>query len=102
MVSFTGSANIGARVGELCGKHLKKVQLELGGKNAIIVLDDAELDIAASNCAWGAFLHQGQICMATGLILAHESVIEGLTERLVGKASHLPVGDPSSFHDFPG
>lgn len=96
MVSFTGSAKAGSRVGELCGKHLKKVQLELGGKNAIIVLDDADLDIAASNCAWGAFLHQGQICMATGLIIAHESIVEGLTQRLVGKASHLPVGDPSS------
>ncbi len=96
MVSFTGSAKAGSRVGELCGKHLKKVQLELGGKNAIVVLDDADLDTAASNCAWGAFLHQGQICMATGLIIAHESVVEGLTERLVGKATHLPVGDPSS------
>ncbi len=96
MVSFTGSAKAGSRVGELCGKHLKKVQLELGGKNAIVVLEDADLDIAASNCAWGTFLHQGQICMATGLIIAHESVVEGITERLVGKATHLPVGDPSS------
>ena len=96
MVSFTGSAKGGSKVGELCGKHLKKVQLELGGKNALIVLDDADLDIAASNSAWGAFLHQGQICMATGLILAHESVVDGLTERLVAKATHLPCGDPSS------
>jgi benzaldehyde dehydrogenase (NAD) len=96
MVSFTGSANAGSKVGELCGKHLKKVQLELGGKNALVVLDDANLDIAASNCAWGAFLHQGQICMATGLILAQDSIVDGLTERLVGKASHLPAGDPSS------
>ncbi|MGX5805468.1 aldehyde dehydrogenase family protein [Bradyrhizobium sp. Arg314] len=71
MVSFTGSARGGPKVGELCGKHLKKVQLELGGKNARIVLDDADLDIAAPNAARGAFLHQGQICMATGLILAH-------------------------------
>ena len=96
MVTFTGSASIGKRVGELCGKHLKKVQLELGGKNALVILEDADLDVAASNCAWGTFLHQGQICMATGLILAHESIIEGLTERLAGKATHLPVGDPSS------
>ena len=96
MVSFTGSAKGGSKVGELCGKHLKKVQLELGGKNALVVLDDADLDIAASNSAWGAFLHQGQICMATGLILAHENIVDGLTERLVGKATHLPCGDPSS------
>jgi benzaldehyde dehydrogenase (NAD) len=96
MVSFTGSAHGGSKVGELCGKHLKKVQLELGGKNALIVLDDADLDIAASNAAWGAFLHQGQICMATGLILAHETIAAALTERLATKAGHLPAGDPSS------
>ena len=96
MVTFTGSAKAGTRVGELCGKHLKKVQLELGGKNALVLLDDADLDIAASNAAWGTFLHQGQICMSTGLILAQEGIVEGLTERLVGKATHLPVGDPSA------
>ena len=96
MVTFTGSSKAGTRVGELCGKHLKKVQLELGGKNALVLLDDADLDIAASNAAWGTFLHQGQICMSTGLILAQEGIVEGLTERLVGKATHLPVGDPSA------
>ncbi|MFW8584592.1 aldehyde dehydrogenase family protein [Rhizobium beringeri] len=72
MISFTGSARAGSKVAEIAGKHFKKIQLELGGKNSLIVLDDADLDIAASNSAWGAFLHQGQICMATGLILADE------------------------------
>jgi benzaldehyde dehydrogenase (NAD) len=96
MISFTGSAKGGSKVGELAGRHLKKVQLELGGKNALVVLDDADLDIAASNAAWGAFLHQGQICMATGLILAHDSIAAALTERLVAKAAHLPAGDPST------
>ena len=96
MISFTGSARGGSRVAEIAGKHFKKVQLELGGKNSLIVLDDADLDIAASNSAWGAFLHQGQICMATGLILAHETIVDALTEKLVAKASRLPAGDPSS------
>ena len=96
MVSFTGSSRGGSRVGELCGKHLKKVQLELGGKNALVILEDADLDVAASNAAWGAFMHQGQICMATGLILADEKIAEGLAERLATKAAHLPVGDPST------
>jgi len=96
MVSFTGSARGGAKVGEVCGRHLKRVQLELGGKNALIILDDADLDIAASNAAWGAFLHQGQICMATGLILVDEKIEQGITERLVAKAQHLPAGDPST------
>lgn len=96
MVSFTGSARGGAKVGEVCGRHLKRVQLELGGKNALVILDDADLDIAASNAAWGAFLHQGQICMATGLILVDEKIEAGFTDRLVAKAQHLPAGDPST------
>lgn len=96
MISFTGSSRGGSKVGELCGKHLKKVQLELGGKNALIIMDDADLDIAASNAAWGAFMHQGQICMATGLVLADEKIADALAERLATKASHLPVGDPST------
>ncbi|WP_196258066.1 benzaldehyde dehydrogenase [Pelagibacterium limicola] len=96
MVSFTGSARGGQRVGELCGKHLKKVQLELGGKNALVVLEDADLDVAASNAAWGAFLHQGQICMATGLVFAHNSIVDALAEKIAVKAQHLPVGDPAS------
>ncbi|CDZ64804.1 Hypothetical protein NGAL_HAMBI2605_64840 [Neorhizobium galegae bv. orientalis] len=98
MVSFTGSVRGGSRVGELFGKHLKKVQLELGGKNALIILDDADLDVAASNAAWGAFMHQGQICMATGLVLADEKIATGLGERLATKAGHLQVGDPSGHH----
>ncbi|NTF33075.1 benzaldehyde dehydrogenase [Rhizobium skierniewicense] len=96
MISFTGSARGGSKVAEIAGKHFKKVQLELGGKNSLIILDDADLDIAASNSAWGAFLHQGQICMATGLILADETIVEALTEKLVAKASDMPAGDPSS------
>ncbi|MES1254451.1 MAG: benzaldehyde dehydrogenase [Acidobacteriota bacterium] len=96
MVSFTGSTAAGRRVGELASKHLKKVTLELGGKNSTIVLDDADLDIAASNVAWGAYLHQGQICMATGTVLVHRSVARDLVERLVQKAKNLPVGDPNA------
>jgi benzaldehyde dehydrogenase (NAD) len=99
MVSFTGSPGVGRRVGELAGRHLKKVSLELGGTNALIVLDDlgdAELDLAAGNAAWGAYMHQGQICMASNRILVHAAVAEGLKERLVAKASHLPVGDPAT------
>jgi benzaldehyde dehydrogenase (NAD) len=96
MISFTGSTAAGKRVGELASRHLKRVTLELGGKNATIVLDDADLDVAASSAAWGAYLHQGQICMATGTVLAQRSIARDLTERLVAKAKHLPVGDPSA------
>jgi benzaldehyde dehydrogenase (NAD) len=99
MVSFTGSPGVGRRVGELAGRHLKKVSLELGGSNALIVLDDlddADLDLAAGNAAWGAYAHQGQICMASNRILVHSAVAEGLKDRLVAKANHLPVGDPAA------
>jgi benzaldehyde dehydrogenase (NAD) len=96
MISFTGSTAAGRRVGELCGKNLKKVALELGGKNSLIILEDADLDRAASNVAWGAYLHQGQICMATGRVLVHEKIAAELTKRLVTKANHLPAGDPAT------
>lgn len=96
MISFTGSAGVGRRIGELAGRHLKKLSLELGGSNALIVLDDADVDLAAGNIAWGAWLHQGQICMASNRVLVHESIAEAVTERLVAKATHLPVGDGAS------
>ncbi|HSI57428.1 MAG TPA: benzaldehyde dehydrogenase [Ideonella sp.] len=100
MISFTGSAGVGRRIGELAGRHLKKVSLELGGSNSLIVLDDmcseADLDLAASNVAWGAWLHQGQICMASNRVLVHEAIAEAITARLVAKALHLPVGDGAS------
>ncbi|MDG3442768.1 benzaldehyde dehydrogenase [Nitrospirillum amazonense] len=94
MITFTGSTGAGRAVGELAGRHLKKVQLELGGKNALVILDDADIDLAARNAAWGAWLHQGQICMSTGRILVHHSLHDALVERLVAKARALPVGDP--------
>jgi benzaldehyde dehydrogenase (NAD) len=98
MISFTGSTQAGRRVGELASKHLKKVTLELGGKNSIIVFDDADLDVAASNVAWGSFLHQGQICMTTGRVLVQETIAEEFIKRLAEKADHLPVGDPATGH----
>lgn len=96
MIAFTGSTAAGRRIGEIAGRHLKKVALELGGNNAVIVLDDADLDRAASAIAFGAYMHQGQICMATGRVLVQRSVADALTKRLAEKARHLPVGDPVS------
>ncbi len=96
MIAFTGSPGVGRRIGELAGRHLKKVSLELGGANNLIVLEDADLDAAASAVAFGAWFHQGQICMASNRVLVQESVLDGLKQRLVGKATHLPVGDGAS------
>ena len=95
LVSFTGSTRSGRRVGEIAGRALKRVQLELGGNNAFIVLDDADVDIASSNGAWASYLHQGQICMSAGRHLIHESVAAAYIERLTHRASQLPVGDPN-------
>jgi len=96
MIAFTGSTAAGRKVGETCGRHLKKVALELGGKSSLIILEDADLDLAASNIAWGAYMHQGQICMASGRILVHESIARVLTQKVVEKAKHLPVGNPAT------
>jgi benzaldehyde dehydrogenase (NAD) len=96
VISFTGSTAAGRKVGALAGEHLKRVHLELGGNSALIVLDDADLDKAASAGAWGSFLHQGQICMTTGRHIVHERVYDDYVSRLAEKAGHLPVGDPAS------
>jgi benzaldehyde dehydrogenase (NAD) len=95
VISFTGSTAAGRRVGELAARHLKRAHLELGGNSALIVLDDADLDAAASAGAWGSFLHQGQICMTTGRHLVHEAIYDDYVSALAAKAAHLPVGDPA-------
>ncbi|MFC0505515.1 benzaldehyde dehydrogenase [Micromonospora costi] len=95
VVSFTGSTAAGRKVGEAAARHLKRAHLELGGNSALIVLDDADLDLAVSAGAWGSFLHQGQICMTTGRHLVHESIADRYVAALAEKADHLPVGDPA-------
>jgi benzaldehyde dehydrogenase (NAD) len=93
MIQFTGSTPTGRAIGKLAGEHLKKVSLELGGKNSLIILDDADLDLAAKNAAWGAYLHQGQICMTSGRILVSEKIVKPFTEKLAEKARHLGAAD---------
>ena len=95
-ISFTGSTAVGRRVGELAARHLKRAHLELGGNSALIVLDDADVAAAASAGAWGSFLHQGQICMTTGRHLVADKVYDEYVAALAEKASHLPVGDPTT------
>jgi benzaldehyde dehydrogenase (NAD) len=95
VISFTGSTAAGRKVGELAGRLLKRAHLELGGNSALIVLDDADLDLAVSAAAFGSFMHQGQVCMTTGRHLVHESLAGDFVERLAAKADGLPVGDPA-------
>jgi benzaldehyde dehydrogenase (NAD) len=94
MIQFTGSTNAGRAVGETASRHLKKVSLELGGKNSIVILDDADLDLAVRNVAWGVYLHQGQICMSAGRILVHEAIADQFIAALSEKAASLKVGNP--------
>jgi acyl-CoA reductase-like NAD-dependent aldehyde dehydrogenase len=93
-VSFTGSTRVGRAVGELAARHLTPAVLELGGKNSLIVLDDADLDYAVNAVAFGAYMNSGQICMSADRVIVHRAVADELTARLAEKASQLPAGDP--------
>jgi vanillin dehydrogenase len=93
-INFTGSTRVGRVVAENAGRHLKKVLLELGGKAPLIVLADADLDEAVAAAKFGAFMHQGQICMSTEKIVADRSVADEVASRLGEKAAALRVGDP--------
>jgi benzaldehyde dehydrogenase (NAD) len=95
MISFTGSTLAGRKVAENAGKTLKKVALELGGNNAAIILEDADLDAATSAAAFGSFFHQGQICFSIGRHLVQESVAKAYSEKLAERARKLYVGDPN-------
>jgi benzaldehyde dehydrogenase (NAD) len=94
MVSFTGSTEVGRDIGAACGRLLKRAVLELGGQNAYVVLDDADVEQAAAAGAWGSFLHQGQICMSARRHLVHHTIAEEYTRALARHAAALRVGDP--------
>jgi len=95
MISFTGSTRVGRAIGASAGGLLKRVSLELGGNNAFIVLDDADIEAAASAGAWGSFFHQGQICFTAGRHLVQERIAELYVQALVRHAQALKVGDPA-------
>ena len=96
MISFTGSTKVGRIIGAIAGGLLKRVSLELGGNNPFIVLDDADVEAAASAGAWGSFFHQGQICFTAGRHLVHERIAEDYLKALTRHAHALKVGDPST------
>lgn len=94
-VNFTGSTNVGRIIATHAAGHLKPALLELGGKNAIIVLDDANVDHAVNAATFGAFVNSGQICMSGDRILVHQSLAEEFTRKFVAKVEALPTGDPA-------
>jgi aldehyde dehydrogenase (NAD+) len=75
LISFTGSSTVGKRINEVAGKSLKRVSLELGGKNAQIVMDDADQDLAIEAVLWGAFGTTGQRCTATSRLILHKDIM---------------------------
>ncbi|CUA80711.1 aldehyde dehydrogenase family protein [Anoxybacillus suryakundensis] len=93
VISFTGSNEVGKRIAETCGRQLKKVSLEMGGKNAIIVMDDADISLAVEAIIWSAFGTSGQRCTACSRIIVHERVKQQLEERLLAAMNTLTVGN---------
>jgi alpha-ketoglutaric semialdehyde dehydrogenase len=93
VVSFTGSVGVGRSIGEKAGGLLKKTSLELGGKNGLIVMDDANLDLALDSALWGAFGTSGQRCTATSRLIVHETIHDEFVARLVERTDAMKVGN---------
>jgi alpha-ketoglutaric semialdehyde dehydrogenase len=93
LISFTGSTETGRLVGETCGRMHKRLSLEMGGKNAQIVLDDADLDLALEGVLWGAFGTTGQRCTATSRLILQSGIHDELLSRLVDRARAMRLGD---------
>ena len=93
-VNFTGSTKVGRIIAAKCAEHLKPSVLELGGKAPMIVLDDADLDLAASAASFGAFMNSGQICMSTERIIVEPAASDAFQAKLVDRARALVAGDP--------
>jgi aldehyde dehydrogenase (NAD+) len=93
-ISFTGSTAVGRQVASKAGHMLKKACVELGGKDSLIILADADMELALNAATFGTFMHQGQICMSVEKIIVDESIAAEFTERFVEKVKTLGVGDP--------
>ena len=92
-VAFTGSTEVGRRIMQLASGTVKKVTLELGGKSANIVLDDADLDLAAAGVLWGTFFHNGQVCESGTRALVHADIYDEFVGMLVERAGKIAIGD---------
>lgn len=93
VISFTGSNETGSHIAGECGRQLKKVSLEMGGKNAVIVMDDADLNLAVEGILWSAFGTSGQRCTACSRVIVHENVKDELEKRLLNEMKELSIGN---------
>src|SRR3954470_13814276 len=94
-VGFTGSSAVGARIGELCGRHLQSPCLELGGKNPMVVMDDADVDLAVEGALFGGFGTAGQRCTSLGTAIVHDSVHDEFVRKLDERLRAASLGDPT-------
>ncbi|HEU4355493.1 MAG TPA: aldehyde dehydrogenase family protein [Actinomycetota bacterium] len=95
-VGFTGSTDVGRRIGELCGRHLQSPCLELGGKNPLVVMPDADLDLAVEGALFSGFGTAGQRCTSLGTVIVHEDVHDDLLARFAKAVEQAPIGDPTA------
>jgi len=93
VIAFTGSADTGRVISVAAGRHLKRLSLEMGGKNAQIVMDDADLELAVEGATWGSFGTTGQRCTATSRLIVHRDVLDQFTQMLLAKAKAIRIGD---------
>ena len=96
IISFTGSTEVGRHIGEVCGRNLKRVALELGGNNVMLVLKDADVQRAAASAAFGKFLNSGQICMSLNRIVVERPAYDAFIKAFVDRASKIKYGDPKN------
>ncbi|MDX6379183.1 MAG: alpha-ketoglutaric semialdehyde dehydrogenase, partial [Rubrobacteraceae bacterium] len=94
-VGFTGSSEVGRKIGELCGRHLQSPCLELGGKNPLVVMPDANLDLAVEGALFSGFGTAGQRCTSLGTAIVHESVHDEFVSRFAHAVEEAPIGDPT-------
>jgi aldehyde dehydrogenase (NAD+) len=94
MITFTGSTRTGRYLAVEAARHLKRFTLEMGGKSPLIVLEDADLDYAVNTAAFGIFMHQGQVCMASSKVIVEEKLYPEFCRKFVEKAKSVKVGDP--------
>ena len=94
IITFTGSVKTGKRIARLAADNLKKVSLELGGKDPVIICDDADISVAAKGTSWGGFVNSGQVCTSIERVYVYNSVADKFTEALVEEAKKVKLGDP--------
>src|SRR5437763_1258819 len=95
-VGFTGSSEVGRKIGELCGRHLQSPCLELGGKNPLVVMADADLDLAAEGALFSGFGTAGQRCTSLGTVIVHDSIHDEFLARFIARTEAAAVGDPTA------